>query len=317
LEVRVRDFEVLAVAGCLLLDAALALLPVWQWLRHGHDPHYTDDDSIFLPSPPVDFSPALAALVLQGRASRRTISAGLMDLASHDLVQFREEPAPVGRRAGLAVTGRHFDEGELPEPEAALFHSVRSVAGPHGYIEAIMLGDLSDAFGTYTKSLDEVAARRGWVTERPGLVIYKWRLLAASELAAGLLLIGWVPWFVGPSAVLQPIDLMATGLGLVGAAAVTFFVSGLMPSRTVEGAMLGAMLSGYRRTLEATIARSQSLEQVVTEKPLPWVSTPSQEIAWAVAFDLDRQIDGLLSQSLEVSETGGWPKGIRDWFSML
>ena len=81
--------------------------------------------------------------------------------------------------------------------------------------------------------------------------------------------------------------------------------------------MLGAMLSGYRRTLEATIARSQSLEQVVTEKPLPWVSTPSQEIAWAVAFDLDRQIDGLLSQSLEVSETGGWPKGIRDWFSML
>jgi hypothetical protein len=81
--------------------------------------------------------------------------------------------------------------------------------------------------------------------------------------------------------------------------------------------MLAAMLNAYRRTLKAAIAEAQSLEQVVAMRPLPWVGTPTEEIAWAVAFDLDRQIDGLLSQSLEVSESGGWPMGIRDWFSIL
>jgi hypothetical protein len=98
---------------------------------------------------------------------------------------------------------------------------------------------------------------------------------------------------------------------------VTYFISGVMPSRTSTGAMLAAMLNAYRRTLKASIARAKSLQQVVLEKPLPWVSTPAAEIAWAVAFNLDREIDGLLSQSLEVSETGGWPAGIRDWFSLL
>ena len=77
------------------------------------------------------------------------------------------------------------------------------------------------------------------------------------------------------------------------------------------------MLNAYRRTLKATIAQAQSLEEVVVMRPLPWVGTPTEEIAWAVAFDLDRQIDSLLSQSLEVSDAGGWPKGISDWFSVL
>jgi hypothetical protein len=101
------------------------------------------------------------------------------------------------------------------------------------------------------------------------------------------------------------------------AGATTFFVSTAMPARTGEGAQLAGWLSAYRRTLEATISQAESLEQVVEMKPLPWVGTPTEEIAWAVAFGLDRQIDSLLSQSLEVSQAGGWPTGIRDWFSVI
>ncbi len=312
-----RDLDVFVVAVFLILDLGLALWPMWRWLQSGRDPFYLDDDSVLMPSPPADFSPALASVVLQGRPSRRTISAGLMDLSSHGLVQFREEPAPIGRRAGLALTGKSPKPGELPEAEEALFQAIRLAAGPRGYIGAIMLGGLSGAFATYTKSLDEAAAKRGWLTDNPGLVLQRWRLLAVLELALGLLLIGWLPWTLVDSTVLQPIDLVVIGLGLAGAAVVTYSVSGVMPSRTNEGAMLAAMLTAYRRTLKATIAQAKSLQEVVLEKPLPWVSTPASEIAWAVAFNLDREIDGLLSQSLEVSETGGWPKGIRDWFSLL
>jgi hypothetical protein len=312
-----RYLEIVVVAAGLILDLALALLPMRRWLRSGRDPYYADDDSVLMPSPPADFSPGLASVVLQSRASRRTISAGLMDLASHDLVQFQEEPAPIGRRAGLALTGTLPHERELPAPEAALFTAVQTVAGPRGYLDALSLGRLSKAFRAYTRSLDEVVAQCGWVAENPGLVIHRWRLVAASELAAGLFLIGWLPWSVMESTLLQPIDLMVIGLGLVGAAVVTYFLSSVMPCRTREGAMLAAMLNAYRRTLKASIAQAESLQQVVLEKPLPWVSTPGAEIAWAVAFNLDREIDGLLSQSLEVSETGGWPAGIRDWFSLL
>jgi hypothetical protein len=103
----------------------------------------------------------------------------------------------------------------------------------------------------------------------------------------------------------------------VFAGAATFVVSGWMPARTEDGAMLAAMLDAYRRTLEATIAQAKTLEQVVVMRPLPWVGTPAEEIAWSVAFGLDRQIDGLLTQSLEVSESGGWPTGVRDWFSVI
>ncbi|HEX7592526.1 MAG TPA: hypothetical protein VF375_11290 [Candidatus Limnocylindrales bacterium] len=101
------------------------------------------------------------------------------------------------------------------------------------------------------------------------------------------------------------------------AGAVTFLFSAAMPARTTEGAKLAGWLSAYRRTLKATIAQAKSLQQVVEMKPLPWVGTPSKEIAWAVAFGLDRQVDSLLSQSLEVSQTGGWPTGLSDWISII
>ena len=83
------------LATGLAVDLALAALPLWEWLRHGRDPHFTDDDSVHMPSPPPDFTPALASVVLQGNASRRTISAGLMDLASHGLIAFRASRPPL------------------------------------------------------------------------------------------------------------------------------------------------------------------------------------------------------------------------------
>jgi hypothetical protein len=280
------------------------------------------------PSPPPDFTPALASVVLQGSASRRTISAGLMDLVGHNLIAFRAEPSAVGHRAGLELTTDRPGQVNLPAPEAALYESIRAAMGESGRIEALLLGGLSGAFADFTRSLEETALRRGWAHEKPGSVIRKWRIVAGAEVAVGLLLAGWISAasanesvaldtpFAPSSASLAPVIAIIC-LGTAIAGAITYFVSGSMPARTKDGAMLAAMLNAYRRTLEATIAQAKSLEQVVVMRPLPWVGTPTEEIAWAVAFNLDRQIDSLLSQSLEVSETGGWPMGIRDWFSVL
>ena len=113
-----------------------------------------------------------------------------------------------------------------------------------------------------------------------------------------LILIGWISSLFGASAGVRDIDFGIVGVGAAVAGAITYLVSGSMPART-EGAKLAAMLNAYRRTLEAAIVQANSLEQVVVMRPLPWVGSPTEEIAWAVAFNLDRQIDSLLSQSLE------------------
>jgi hypothetical protein len=54
--------------------------------------------------------------------------------------------------------------------------------------------------------------------------------------------------------------------------------------------------------------------RIAPPRPSSQVSTGPGGNAGA---DLERQIDGLLSHSLEVSDAGGWPSGIRDWFSIL
>jgi hypothetical protein len=300
----------------LTLDLALAALALLVWLRHGRDPYFTDDDSVLMPSPPPDFTPALASVVMDGRASRRTIGAGLMSLASENLIAFVAEPFPIGHRSGLDLTAHRPPRVQLAAPEATLYASIRARIEKTGPISALDLGTLSGAFAEFTKALDEIAVRRGWAHTSPGTVIHRWRILAGMEALAGVVAV-WIGWLLGQSNDVLAIPVAAVGVGGGVAGALTYVVSGWMPARTKEGAMLAAMLNAYRRTLEAAIAQSKTLEQVVVMRPLPWVGTPTEEIAWAVAFNLDRQIDGLLTQSLEVSESGGWPTGVRDWFSII
>ncbi len=309
------DIVVLSVG--LAMDLGLAALPLLAWIRHGRDPYFTDDDSVLMPSPPADFTPALASVVMHGSSSRRTISAGLMDLASKNLVAFRAEPFPVGHRAGLALTPHRPRHLHVPAPEAALYAAITAAMPRSGYIPAILLASLNDAFRAFTSSLDKLAVDRGWLHTRPGVLIHKWRILAGVEALSGVLLVGWIAPLAGGPTGLSPLSVALVGLGAIVAGAVTFLASGSMPARTPEGASLAAMLNAYRRTLKATIAQAATIEQVVVMAPLPWVGDATSEIAWAVAFGLDREIDSLLSQSLEVSMSGGWPTGIRDWFSII
>jgi hypothetical protein len=283
----------------------------------GRDPHFTDDDSVLMPSPPPDFTPALASVVLKGKATRGTISAGLLDLASRNLIAFHAEAVPIGHRAGIQLTTHRPRHLDLPAPEAALYQSVVEKTRLMERIDSLFLSILNEAFTNFTRTLDDVAVERGWLRNHPSIVIRTWRIIAGAEAAAGLLVVGVVATRLGPATQPTALEAAIVGMGALIAAAITFLFSTAMPARTRGGAELAGWLSAYRRTLEATIAQAESLEQVVEMKPLPWVGTPSEEIAWAVAFGLDRQIDSLLSQSLEVSQTGGWPTGIRDWFSVL
>lgn len=308
-----------AIVAVLALPAALlAVLPIWVWLRSGRDPYFTDDDSVLMPEPPTGFSAALATVILEDRASRRTMLVGLIDLAGRDLVRFSEEIAPIGRRAGLRLAPHTVRHERLAPPEAGLYESVADmIRTTDGYIDSLNMASLSGAFGRFGASLEQVATTSGWLSAQPNLLIRRWRMLGAVEFFGGLFVAGWVSGVAAMAPGVNGFKVLGVGLAYSVAGLVTLVVSGSMPARTREGVVLAAMLRAYGRTLKAVMEQSASLNEVAARKPLPWVSTPEEHVAWAVAFRLDREVERIVSGSLEVSMAGGWPRGIAEMFSLF
>jgi uncharacterized membrane protein YgcG len=288
---RGRQINALIAAGGLLLGILLVLLAVAYWLRHGRDPVYIDDNSILMPSPPADLTPAMATLLLTERTSDRTVSAGLVDLAARGCIAFEAEGMHTdGTRTGVKYLAA--GPGDMPVLEGAVRDDIKAKSEKHdGYITPARLYRLIPAFDTFKDGLETTSVQRGWLTGKPSQVVWKWGKVAGLEIATAIV-IGIVWFFVGASGLL----VVATGLAVAGIA--TAFLARVMPSRTRQGAMLWAMLTAYQRTLKLTLARAESMTDVVKAKALPWVTTPDQAMAWGVAFGLDREIETVLSRSM-------------------
>ena len=56
--------------------------------------------------------------------------------------------------------------------------------------------------------------------------------------------------------------LVVLGGALIGAGIVMLILASSMPSRTMPGAMIRAMLEAYRRTLKKTMAQARSMGEV-------------------------------------------------------
>jgi hypothetical protein len=78
-----------------------------------------------------------------------------------------------------------------------------------------------------------------------------------------------------------------------------------MPARSLQGAVIKAMLQAYRRTLQKTLAQARSMNQVVASKAVPWLETPDQAVVWGVALGLHDEVQRVLERSLEDLRRGG------------
>ena len=139
---------VIGLVGAPVIFLLLAGWAVFAWFRHGRDPHYLDDPSIYVAGPPADLTPASGAFILETVASRRALTAALLDLASRGEVSFRQDDRGMYGDVGLAVQGNvdaasaaiasarplgaaettalddlrllgHMGDGRLPRPEGA------------------------------------------------------------------------------------------------------------------------------------------------------------------------------------------------------
>ncbi|MGD0247855.1 MAG: hypothetical protein ABSB75_02270 [Candidatus Limnocylindrales bacterium] len=78
------------------------------WLKRGRDPSFADDESILAAAPPPGMTAATATIV-DGGPTRLAFMAALLDLASRDEIEFRQEPGGVG----IAIRGAETDEARV------------------------------------------------------------------------------------------------------------------------------------------------------------------------------------------------------------
>ena len=295
--------QINAVVG--IVGAAIAIwlvmFVVIRWWQHGKDPDYIDDNSILMPAPPDGLTPAMATLLLKDTTSNTTVSAGLVDLAARGIIGFREEPRPFGSpRAGISLQNR---EANVAGPEGKLFWGVCSNAGFDYYLSPDSMSGMASDVKDFKSDLERLAVAKGWMAGIPSHAIALWTGVGVAEIALGAGLLWWTGYVEASGGLLGGFAFVLAGLVTVG-------VGQVMPTRTKLGSMLHAMLAAYKRTLQLTMAKADSMGQVVQSKALPWVTKPDEIMAWGVAFGLHGELEDLMQRQLAAPRTAGtWMPG--------
>jgi uncharacterized membrane protein YgcG len=302
--------QINAVLGLVGAPVVFLLLAGWaftSWRRFGKDPVYLDDPSILMPAPPPDLTAASGAFVMEGRSNRRALTTAMLDLASRGLIAFREDRGllGIGNKVGIDVGPPKLDATE----EARRALNARRPIGPaeewalrellelgsksgEGFIEADTLPEFGTSVALFDSKLESHVVDKGWMVDKPSKVIARWTVKGVLAIVAGA------------AALIIGFNVPISGLVLIGAATiaggvvVVLFAQG-MPSVTMPGAMIRAMLAAYRRTLQKTMEQARSMDQVVKESGLDWLETPDQAVVWGTALGLQGDIEQVLARSLE------------------
>ena len=301
---------VLGLVGAPIIFLGLSGWAFFHWRRFGKDPVYLDDPSILMPAPPPDLTAASGAFVMDGGTSRRALTTAMLDLASRGLIAFREEKGLLGLSTKVGVDtspGKGDDVEEAQRrlntrrptgpAEAVALQRLRAIDGSGHYIEPDDLPKFGAAVAAFDKALEAHVVERGWMAEKPSTVQGRW--IGRGALA----------FVVGVVAIVIGINVPIAGLVMLGGAAIAGGIVLLafahwMPSVSMPGAMIRAMLAAYRRTLEKTMAQARSMQQVVDEAALEWLVTPDQAVVWGTALGLQDDIEHVLKRSLEDVEAG-------------
>jgi uncharacterized membrane protein YgcG len=295
---RGRQINALIIVAGIMAGTVLLLVAFLRWFIHGRDPFFLDDPSIYLPGPPDGLTPAMATLLMSQRTSKRTVTAALVDLAARGFINFRLQGKGGRHRAGIHVRSKGSPN---EHPERRFLEGIRRAANARDYVAPREMYKISGPVDDLKKDLEEDAVQRHWFAQVPSAVTRRWLGIAVTELMwAGMVGFFWIIFPVSFAFAL------AASLGIAGLG--TMALALVMPARTRKGAQLKVMLEAYRRSLIATMRQSRSLAEVVERKPLPWVETPDQAMAWGLALGLQDELEALLRRS-GLGEAAGGPAG--------
>ena len=310
-----RARQIDAVMGLLvapLVAIALVAWALWSWLRFGRDPVYVDDPSIHMAGPPATLTSAGAAFILHGRATRRALTAALLDIASRGGLAFRDvrtgiagwkhavgiDLRPAGPDPQTLARQRRNDARPLGEAERLVQARLRSLEDDgKGYIGPIELQAFATSVPAFNRAVEDAVVKNGWYLERPSSVRIRW-IVKASLFG----IVGGIATFLG---VTMPSNgLLFVGIALIVGAIGVGVVGYSMPAVSLPGAMIRAMLAAYRRTLKKTMDQARSMDQVVADAALPWLETPDQAVVWGTALGLHDEIEAVLERTVDDEREG-------------
>ena len=290
-----RFRQVNAVLGLVVAPGIVILVVGWalaRWYRSGRDPVYLDDPSIHYPAPPPGLTPASGAAMRDGSVTRRALTAASLDLAARGRIAFRAEEGGgfLGLGGGPPEIGISTFESQSRDPvelarlelvrrrpmdegTAYLLGRFKGIAGADGYIDPDDILKLGTHVGTFNSNVERHLVQEGWYREAPGKTAGRW-----ASRGVLLLVLAIVVIVIGAN--LPASGLVLIGVALGASAVFMWLVSGSMPARTRDGAVIVAMLAAYRRTLEKTMAQARSMGQVVDESAIPLIENPDDAVVW-------------------------------------
>ncbi len=276
----------------------------WSWLRYGKDPESLDDPSMLMPAPPPALSPAAAAVVLDGRATRHALTTAMVDLAARGELRFREAPHGTTGRLTIDVLTPDVADARvararrepLGDAERFALERLQGLADAGGAIDSVRLLDFGKHEDGFQDRLEQHVTSAGWYREPPERSTDRWTFRAMGVLILGViaLVIGWN---------LPSNGLTLLGAGLIIAAIGMAILARAMPQRTMQGALVHSWLAAYRRTLSKTLEASRSMDQVVASRAVPWLETPDQAVVWGYALGLHEAVEDVLARTVEVAGT--------------
>jgi uncharacterized membrane protein YgcG len=301
---------VMGLIGAPIVFMGLAGWAFMSWRRYGKDPVYLDDPSILMPAPPPDLTAASGAFVMEGGSSRRALTTAILDLASRGLLSFREEKGLLGLSTKVGIEtepppGDAVEEAQRTRnarrptgpAEAVALNRLRGMDGGEHYIKPDDLPKFGASVAAFDSELERHVVRKGWMVEQPSKVIGRWTGRGVIAIVAGVAAL-----FAGFTIPMSGLVLIGVG-AIAGGIALCLFAHG-MPSVTMPGAMVRAMLHAYRRTLQKTMEQARSMQQVVDEAGMDWLETPDQAVVWGTALGLQSQIEDVLKRSMEDVDQG-------------
>jgi hypothetical protein len=307
------------VLGLLLALLSVVGFKIDRWRRR-REAGYTDDDSVMLPAPPAEMTPALAALVAAPLDTTRAVTAALLDLAAHGFIAFYQSgpaaaaaallPGGVGpggaAHGGAAHGGVHVvsdsgaatsgpirssaTERPLGEAETELLDGLRSWAGASGAgrsggVGAGVVGVGAD-FATLRPLLERTGERLEAIAGQHGWLDL--RPSAASRF--------WIAWSVALLVLTAAMALLWQPIAAIGLwyAALQVLPPAFhmpLPIRTPEGLMTAATVEAYRRTLKRALASEPGT--------VPgWLANAEEAALWGYAWGLEGEVQAFVARNV-------------------
>jgi uncharacterized membrane protein YgcG len=310
--------------GVLIIGVALVVLGFFlrTWWLRGRDARIpTIDDSVLLPAPPPNLTPALATVLRNDGVDQEAFTSALVDLGHRGLVTFKETEG-WGHHVDLVVpsaapadpASQDARRRPLGAAEASLRDWIQTYATGDGVIswEELKKGLGKKLYDAFKPAIGKAAQDSGWFRDDPTKLTGLWTGVGIA--LAGVVAVGFLFFVVdhneSTSTLIKPgWEFLGWPLAIAFAVGVVVAIlSARLAARTVDGAQTLAMALAYRNTLRFEMAQSQTIDQAVqrTTSRLPWITTPDELTVWAVALGLKHDIDKLIRETFAEARDGAW-----------